>query len=228
MLKNTIFFILFMSFNSVAQEVAIDIGHNINAPGATSAYGETELSYNAALASYIYPSLNDAGFKTKIINKDLNILSLSDRARFASKSDFFVSVHHDSTEEYNLKTWTLDNNTYKYNDNVQGFSIFVSNKNPFYMKSKQCAEDIAKEYIKAGFVPNLSHKKKRELLNPELGVYNYPDLVVLKTNTIPAILIETGVIINREEAEWLKKNEVRWAAAYAIRNGLLACLNMNN
>lgn len=40
--------------------------------------------------------------------------------------------------------------------------------------------------------------KNRELLNKELGVYRYDNLIVLQTN-FPSILIECGIIVNRSD-----------------------------
>ena len=67
------------------------------------------------------------------------------------------------------------------------------------------AELVAKEMKAQGLEyahqytqPIMGHYQ-HPLLNKETGVYSYDQLVVLRTNRIPAVLLEAGSIINRDE-----------------------------
>ena len=83
-----------------------------------------------------------------------------------------------------------------------GFSIFVSQRNPRYEESLRCAKAIGEALVAAGEKPSLYHAEpiageNRPLLDRRLGVHRFDGLAVLKTATMPAVLVEAGVIVNR-------------------------------
>jgi hypothetical protein len=58
------------------------------------------------------------------------------------------------------------------------------------------------------------------LLDSDAGVYRYDELIVLKMTTMPAVLLESGSIINRDEelvmASDAHKNKVATAVSAAV------------
>ena len=61
----------------------------------------------------------------------------------------------------------------------------------------------------AGFAPSLHHAELipgegRPLLNPYLGLYRFDGLAVLRTATMPAALLEAGIIVNPAEEQALR------------------------
>ena len=80
----------------------------------------------------------------------------------------------------------------------------------------------------AGLRPTAHHAEpiageNREWADQNAGVYYFDDLVVLKTAKTPAVLIEAGVIINRDEELSVQQPSVRTAIATAVAQGLADC-----
>ncbi len=186
--------------------VGLDIGHHRNSPGAISARGKTELSFNAAAARTIARVLQGAGAEVVLVNADGRVSSLAERPAIAARAgaDCFVSIHHDSVNDKYLRKWTHEGVVRTYSDEFRGYSVFTSAKNPEAEKSRALALSLGAALHRTGLRPTLHHAEpikgeNRPLLDERTGVYEFSDLVVLKTATMPAILLECGVIAHREE-----------------------------
>jgi len=84
----------------------------------------------------------------------------------------------------------------------RAFSIFYSEKNRFSFESLRFACALGEALRRQGLTPTLHHAEpiaaeNRPLIDSELGVYRFDDLVVLKRAIMPAVLLECGVIVNR-------------------------------
>ena len=187
--------------------VAIDVGHSLKSPGAVSARGVREFQFNRELAEAVVNALSAAGFHSSfLINGDGRIPDLRQRVIEAGRShaDLFISIHHDSVQPRYLSNWTLDGVTRRYSDRFRGFSLFVSAKNAHFDDSRTFAELLGRALTEQALTPTLHHAEpikgeSRPLLDASLGLYRYDDLVVLKGAAMPAVLIEAGVILNRDE-----------------------------
>lgn len=45
--------------------------------------------------------------------------------------------------------------------------------------------------------------ESKELINSKLGIYNYDNLVVLKNNKYPAVLLEIGLIVDEKDERYV-------------------------
>ncbi len=183
------------------------VGHSHKRAGALSARGKPEFSFNQRLAASVADGLRKAGFtKTVIVNFEGNIDNLEDKVQAAkkAKADVVLSFHHDSVQPQYLSTWVVDGKKYRYSDRFVGYSLFVSKKNPRFGASFAFARTIGENLRKRGLKPTLHHAEpikgeNRTLLDKSNGVYQFDDLIVLKHADAPAVLLEAGVIVHRDE-----------------------------
>ncbi|MBF0433630.1 MAG: N-acetylmuramoyl-L-alanine amidase [Fibrobacteria bacterium] len=195
--------------------VAIDIGHTVKHPGVMGARGIGEFFFNQNLSVMLQTELSKKGYATSfIINPKGEDISLQDRTRIAKekKADILISLHHDSAQPKYLSKWVVEGDTLFYSDEFQGYSLFYSEKSTLPKESFRLATLLGQSFRQNHFRPTLHHAEaidgeNRPLIDKEKGVYRFDDLVVLKTSTIPAVLIECGVLINRDE-ELLLTNPV--------------------
>src|SRR5258706_13331100 len=80
--------------------VAIDVGHFIEEPGATSAHGRPELDFNRDLASEIESAARDRGLSTMLIGYDGFMSQFTHPTPAAAAAGFFLSVHPDPGKAY--------------------------------------------------------------------------------------------------------------------------------
>ncbi|WP_295457781.1 N-acetylmuramoyl-L-alanine amidase [uncultured Thiodictyon sp.] len=204
--------------------IALDVGHSLHSPGAVSARGVPEFRFNQELAAVVADALTAAGFrKGFVINADGRIASLQERVAEANRrhAELFLAIHHDSVQPRYLSEWTRDGVTHRYSDRFHGFSLFVSGKNPQFADSRRFANLAAMALTARGFTPTLHHAEPipgegRPLLDAALGIYRFDDLIVLKAASMPAVLLEAGVILNRDEERQLTDTAYRQRIAGAI------------
>lgn len=205
--------------------VAIDIGHTKNRSGAVSARGVSEYVFNERLSRELFDSLQ-AGrqFRSLLINPSGGDIGLVKRAQVANRRDanVFIAIHHDSVKDSFLKEWQFGDRAEKYCDDFHGFSIFLSRKNVAADASKTFAMQLGEALIKAGFTPTLHHvaQEHRPIIDPAKGVYAFDDLLVLKSAKMPAVLLECGVIVNRNEEQDLNSHAYRARMIAAIESAI--------
>lgn len=203
--------------------VALDIGHDRKRWGSTSARGVPEWEFNIALGRRVRKALTDAGIKSVLMNPDGESIALRSRPKTASSegATLLVSLHHDSAQPKYLSSWEWEGKTRSYSNRFSGFSLFVSQKNTRYEESEEIARAIADSLLAEGLTPTLHHAEaiegeNRPLLDSGRGIYLYDDLVVLKYARIPAVLVESGIIINRTDETVLASDTHRDKIARSV------------
>ena len=192
-----------------AFRLVLDVGHTAQVPGAKSARGAHEFDFNLRLAKLIEKQLVDADFaKTVLLVTDgpaLQSLARRVARANAAHADLLLSIHHDSVPDSMLEKWDYNGEPHSFSDRFKGHSLFVSYENRDRRSSLRFARLLGLALKSRGlqYTPHYTEKimgrRRRELLDPEAGVYRYDQLVVLRYPQMPAVLLEAGSIINRDE-----------------------------
>ena len=206
--------------------IALDVGHTAESEGASSARNVPEFAFNLRLARQIEEKLKAEGFaETRLLVTDGKAKpSLFKRVATANDwhANLFLSIHHDSVPDKLLEDWEFEGKKSHFSDRFSGYSVFVSSKNADFKTSLAFAELVAKEMKAKGLeyahqytMPIMGHYQ-HPLLNKETGVYSYDQLVVLRKTDMPAVLLEAGSIINRDEELKMDSAERRDIVSSAV------------
>ena len=192
-----------------AFRVIVDVGHTAEAPGARSARGFWEYDFNLQLAKLIERYLVQAGFAKTVllVTQGRTRKGLFERTTFANhfSADLFLSIHHDSVPDSFLERWEYDGEEHYFSDRFKGHSIFISNDNVDPAGSLLFGRLLGGQLKARGlrYTPHYTEKfmghRQRLLVDANTGVYRYDQLIVLRTTQMPAVLLEAGSIINRDE-----------------------------
>jgi N-acetylmuramoyl-L-alanine amidase len=206
-------------------KIALDVGHTVENQGATSARGVKEYVFNLRLAKDMEKALKDAGFSQThlFITPGATRAQLFKRVARANALgvDLFVSIHHNDVQERYKEKWEHEGESRAYSDQFSGHSLFVSRENPRLADSLAFGRLLGIALKEQGLVYTRHHLEdvpgeRRQLLDPDAGVYRYDRLVVLMHTKVPAVLVEAGIIVNRAEELLLETPEHRGRIAQAV------------
>ena len=206
-------------------KIVLDVGHTVTAPGAMSARGATEYSFNLRLVRRIEQELRDGGFvRTTVLitegDRRVQLFRRSKRAN-AIAPDLLLSIHHDSVPQSYLETWTHEGAQRSYSDRFSGYSLFISRDMRQAKASLAFAKLLSTELVNRDLHFTLHYadtirSESRVLLDRSLGVYAFDELVVLYRSRVPAVLFEAGLIVNRDDELLLASTERQSTIAAAV------------
>jgi len=209
-----------------AFRVVVDVGHTLEVPGAMSARGVPEYTFNLQLAREVKQALVDSGFEQTVllITGTAPWRGLFERAARANAmhADLFISIHHDSVPDNLKQIWEYAGQKNEYNDAYPGYALFISNDNADRAGSLVFGSMLGHELERRSlhYTPHytlaLMGHRRRILVDADAGVYRYDQLIVLRATKMPALLLEAGSIVNRQEELELATPERRAMTAAAI------------
>jgi N-acetylmuramoyl-L-alanine amidase len=206
--------------------IILDVGHTAESYGAMSARNIPEFEYNLQLGKRIDEKLKSEGFAGTVlmVTEGKARPSLMKRVAAANRkgADLFLSIHHDSVPSLYVEKWEFEGKRSSFNDLFGGYSVFVSQRNPRYQASLKFAKLLGDQMAarELQFARQYDQwfmgKYRRELLDIDAGVYRYDELIVLRMTEMPAVLLESGSIINRDEELVMASDEHRNKVAAAV------------
>jgi N-acetylmuramoyl-L-alanine amidase len=206
--------------------IVVDVGHTAASEGAISARNVAEFVFNLRLAKRIEETLKGNGFAGArlLVTEGKARRSLVRRVEVANRwpADLLLSIHHDSVPSKFLEDWEFEGKKRHFSDRFSGYSVFVSRRNPDFKTSLAFAEAVAKEMKAKGldyarqYSEPVMGRYRHPLLNKETGVYSYDELIVLRKTRMPAVLLEAGSIINRDEELKMDSPERRDITSHAV------------
>lgn len=193
--------------------VLIDPGHGIETPGKRSPDGSfLEYKWNREVADLIYWKLLCMGVDARMLVSETNDISLSTRVQRVNKlcnqvgayNVILISVH--SNAAGNGKNWM----------NAKGWSCYTTIGETRSDKISECLYDA--------FEAEFTDRKIRKDLSD--GDRDWEsNFYIIHKSKCPAVLLENFFYDNREECEWLLKNETKERIAHAAVQGIIKYLN---
>ena len=200
-------------------KIALDVGHTPQAPGATSARGVKEYMFNQQLAKQMERKLVQGGFTNTTSSPREAPAGISsacasnEPTRLAptyfcqfittmfSRSTIRngnMAAHCEITVISSKATRCLSLATISILTGVSAFAKLVGRE----LKARGLP-------LKSLIMPKRLLVKTEKSCDLAAGVYRYDDLFVLKFSAAPAVLLEAGIIVNRNEELALSSPERR-------------------
>lgn len=216
--------------------IIIDAGHGGPDSGSIGVGGYYEKHITLSIAKKVYKVLKASGkFNVGLTrNRDIYI-PLRTRYRIAEKrnADFFISIHADKHRKsfirgmsiYTLSNKSSDREAAKLARKENAFDEMVSDNN---IKDENSIKSILIDLTQtdvmnsassyANSLIKIAKKNKIKLLRRP---HRFAGFAVLKSPSIPSILIETGYMSNKHDIKNLKSDKWKTRFAESVKKALI-------
>jgi N-acetylmuramoyl-L-alanine amidase len=211
--------------------VVVDPGHGGRDPGATGIGGLREKDVNLAIAKLLVERLRERGFEVVVTRDDDRTVDLEERTAIAESAagDVFISIHANASRRpatRGIEIYTLDANHERHSLDVAARENHVPASKLDALQralARLQADQVASHSERlAGFVhenvTSRTHTKAAPWL-PDLGLKKGP-FYVLFMSSMSSVLVETGFLTNKKDAELLRSTKYRHEIAEQIAEGV--------
>ena len=220
--------------------IVIDPGHGGKDPGAIGVNGTFEKNVNLLFAKIIRSVLSSNNVKVKLTRTDDRYLYLRERINFAEnlKADLFISIHADSSKNRKANGFSIFSLSDKASDKEANELAQRENKSDFIggLKIRDSDPLIKDNLIKifqrqtmneSSKIANIVIKNIKKISIKNRGHRN-AGFVVLKSLTIPSVLVELGFISNIKEEKLLNNKKYLTKISKILSLSILNYLNQNS
>ena len=220
--------------------IVIDPGHGGKDPGAIGVNGTFEKNVNLLFAKIIRSVLSSNNVKVKLTRTDDRYLYLRERINFAEnlKADLFISIHADSSKNRKANGFSIFSLSDKASDKEANELAQRENKSDFIggLKIRHSDPLIKDNLIKifqrqtmneSSKIANIVIKNIKKISIKNRGHRN-AGFVVLKSLTIPSVLVELGFISNIKEEKLLNNKKYLTKISKILSLSILNYLNQNS
>ncbi len=213
----------------VKKTIVLDPGHGGQDPGAISRSGKYEKHVTLKMALGTKKLLEKAGYKVVLTRAKDEFIPLRERIRraFDARADLFVSLHADSTSNRSARGLSVYTISERASDQEAAelaerenkadilFGVDLGEYHPDVSNilldlSKKQAMDQSAQYAKH----LVREMRKQVALIP--NAHRFAGFVVLKSPSIPSVLVELGYLSNAREDKMLQKQSYRQELAKAL------------
>lgn len=180
----------------ISKLILIDAGHGDFDSGSEN-LGYLEKDINLKLALKLEEALKEAGYAVVMTRNDDSFLELYERSDLANetKADLFISIHQ---------------NSYMEDSSVNGIEVYYNNEKS--TDDEKLAQSIQDSLI-------------NETRATDRGIRARNDLFVISETTMPAVLIETAYISNKNELSLITSDNYQDKVIRGIVTGIEEFLN---
>ena len=215
--------------------VVIDAGHGGKDAGAIAVSGGYEKDVTLAIARETARLLRQSGrVRVKLVREDDRFIPLGGRVRIArdARADLFVSVHADSAPNEQARGASVYTLSAVASDAIAERLAARENKADIIggvnlgVEAPEVGEimvDLVRRAtgnVSSQFAEDLQDNLEREGVNFRGQFHHFAAFAVLKAPDVPSVLLETGYVSNKDDAERLFSGDGRKRLAKGIARAI--------